>query len=264
MELETQLDLTHAAMENAPEDDAMRLQFYDRVAHTELFLLLEHEPDAAETITPELFDLGEAQYLLAFDREERLAQFVGREAPYAAVSGRVIAQMLDGQGIGIALNLEVAPSSILLPPDAMQWLSQTLGQTPDEVEARPTELLAPRGLPEQLLSTLDTRLASAMGLAQSAYLARVRYETGGQGHILGFVGAVPQAKGALTQLASEALTFSGIEAGAMDVAFFAPGDPIVARLNRVGLRFDLPQPESASENARPVPGSDPEKPPILR
>jgi hypothetical protein len=215
------------------------------------------------SISPDLFDLGDAQYLLAFDREERLSQFVGREAPYAAVSGRVIAQMLAGQGIGLALNLEVAPSSILLPPEAMEWLNQTLEQAPDEIDGRVTELNVPKGLPDQLIATLDTRLASAMGLARCAYLVGVRYDNGAQGHMLGFVDAVPQARGALTQLASEALTFSGIEAGSMDVSFFALGETIASRMDRVGLRFDIPQPQD-SILTRPAPGSDPAKPPILK
>ena len=48
-----------------------------------------------------------------------------------------------------------------------------------------------------------------MGLAQSAYLLDVRYDTGGQGHLLGFVGAIPQAQGALTQLAELAVRERG-------------------------------------------------------
>ena len=37
---ETPLDAAHAAMEAAPEDDAARLRFYERLADSELFLLL--------------------------------------------------------------------------------------------------------------------------------------------------------------------------------------------------------------------------------
>ena len=69
---------------------------------------------------------------------------------------------------------------------------------------------------------------------------------------------------ALVRAASEALTFSGIEAGAMDVGFFAPDDPTVAKLAKVGLRFDLPQGEGLQHTPRMPPGSDPSKPPILK
>ncbi len=115
---ETPLDMSHAAMEAAPNDDAARLRFYERLADSEMFLLLTKETEG-DQISPEIFDLGDASFVLVFDRIERLAQFVGKPAPYAALSGRVIAQMLAGQGIGLGVNLEVAPSQMLIPPEAV-------------------------------------------------------------------------------------------------------------------------------------------------
>ncbi|WP_171181543.1 SseB family protein [Ruegeria sp. HKCCD8929] len=259
---ETALDAAHAAMEAAPADDAARLRFYERLADCELFLMLREEAQG-ENISPELFEVGDGRFVLAFDREERLARFAGQPAPYAALSGRVLSAMLAGQGIGLGLNLEVAPSSILIPAEALGWLQQTLGHAPDEVQARISEFTAPAGLPEALIAALDSKLATAGGLAQSAYLVGVLYDTGARSHMLGFVDAVEGARDALAKAASEALTFSGIEAGAMDVGFFAASDPVSASLAEAGLRFDLPQPEPA-EYAPITPGSDPAKPPILK
>ena len=259
---QTALDAAHAAMEAAPQDDAARLRFYERLADSELFLMLTEEAKD-ENISPELFDVADGRFVLAFDREDRLARFAGRPAPYAALSGRVLSAMLAGQGIGLGLNLEVAPSSILIPAEAMGWLSETLSHAPDEVQAQIAEFTAPRGLPESLISALDTKLATAAGLAQAAFLVGTVQQNGARGHMLGFVGAVEGAQGALAKAASEALTFSGIEAGAMDVGFFASDDPVTAHLARAGLKFDLPQPVEARP-ARAAPGSDPEKPPILK
>ena len=255
---ETALDRAHASM---GQDDAKRLAFFERVADSELFLLLQKEAEG-DQLSPEVFDLGDAKYVLVFDREDRLASFVGRPAPYAALSGRVITQMLAGQGVGLGINLDVAPSSTLLPADAISWLSETLAHAPDEVEARPVEVAAPAGLPESLITALDTKLAMAVGLARIAYLVAVEYEGGAKSHMLAIIGAAAGAESALAKAVGEALTFSGVEAGALDVAFFAPSDPMAARLARVGLRFDLPQPEEPM--TRSAPGSDPEKPPILR
>ncbi|MBY6066834.1 SseB family protein [Leisingera aquaemixtae] len=260
---ETPLDLAHAAMEAAPENDAARLRFYERLADAELFLMLTEEA-AGEQISPELFETPDGAFVLVFDREERLAQFAGKPVPYAALSGRVVAQMLAGQGIGLGLNLEVAPSAFLIPPEAISWLHQTLGRAPEEVEAGVAEFTAPKGLPEALLTALDAKLATAGGLAAAAYLAGVRYAAGGQGHLLGFVGAKEAAQASLAKAASEALTFSGIEAGAMDVGFFEAEDPVAASLARVGLRFDLPQPKAPQELKPVKPGSDPDKPPRLK
>jgi hypothetical protein len=67
----------------------------------------------------------------------------------------------------------------------------------------------------------------------------------------------------LVRAASEALTFSGIEAGAMDVGFFNHTDGIVTKLMKVGLRFDLPQMETLQKTPR-MPGGDADVPPKLK
>ena len=256
----TDLDIAHAAMEAAPDDDTARLRFYERLADTELFMLLGAEA-ADDQITPELFEIEDQRFTLVFDCEERLSQFVGRVAPYAGLPGRALAGMLAGQGIGLALNLEVAPSSMLIPAEAVDWLVATLSHAPDETEARLTEVSAPH-VPEAVVTGLDRKLAIAAGLARFAYLAAATYDDGTRGHVLAFVDAAPGAEKALASAAGEALTFSGIEAGVMDVLFVRASDPMAAHLARVGLRFDLPEPVVPEMPG--APGMDPDKPPKLR
>ncbi|MCX8225971.1 MAG: SseB family protein [Sulfitobacter sp.] len=258
---QTPLDVAHAAMMADDNNDTARLRFYERMADVELFLLLEDEP-VADQVSPVLLDDA---YVLVFDRIERLAAYVGHAAPYVALSGRAIAGMLDGQPLGMAVNMNVAPSAILLPDSAVAWLRDTLAHAPGQVEAKIDRVVPPKGLPETLIKAIDAKLATATGMAAGAWLVGVEYQGGGRGHLLGFVGAIPRAQDALVRAASEALTFSGIEAGAMDVGFFAPTDPTVEKLSKVGLRFDLPQMEPLQNTPRmEAPGSDPSKPPILR
>lgn len=259
----TPLDSAYAAMQVDPGDDAARLRFFQRLADNELFLLLDSEPEG-DRIAPRVFELTEGSVVLVFDREERLVAFTGQAAPYAALSGRGLVSMLAGSGIGFGLNLDVAPSSTLIPAKAVDWLRETLGQGPDAVKERPADVLAPGQLPEALLTALDTKLALAGGLAEAAFLAGVRYQSGGQGHLMAFVAPRPGAESALAKAVGEALTFSGIEAGSIDVGFFAPGDQIVGALQRVALKFELPVPEDRSVVTPVAPGSDPTKPPILR
>ncbi len=257
----TDLDIAHAAMDAVPEDDAARLRFYERLADTELFMLLGEEA-AGDQITPELFEIEEQRFTLVFDREERLSAFVGRAAPYAGLPGRALAKMLAGQDIGFALNLDVAPSAMLIPAEAVDWLVATLAHGPDETDARLTAVAAPTGLPEMAVAGLDRKLAIAAGLARFAYLAAATYEDGAKGHMLAFVDATEGAETALASAAGEALTFSGIEGGVMDVLFVRASDPLAAHLAKVGLRFDLPEPELPHMPG--APGMDPDKPPKLR
>lgn len=271
----TPLDRAHAAMDAAPDDDAARLRFYDRLAEAELFLLLDHAPDGGtdgdadgdtdgDRIDPTIFDAGDVRYALAFDLEDRLADFADGGAPYAALSGRRLAAMLAGTGLGLALNPDVAPSAMLLGPDAMVWLAETLADGPAQTTGRARELTPPGGLPDALLTALDGKLASMAGRAAGAYLAGVTYDTGARGHLLAFVDAVPGADAALARAVHEALTFSGLEAGSIDVMFLRAADGVAARLARVGLRFDLPAPAEPVTPVRPAPGSDPDHPPRLR
>ncbi len=256
----TLLDAAHAAVSADPENEALRLRFYERLADGEMILLLERETTGA-AVEPRIFDVEGGPVVLVFDREERLAAFTGGIAPYAALPGRVIAGMLKGQGIGLGVNLGVAPSSMLLPAEAMDWLAMALEGGPEAAEAVPERFVAP-GVPEALVASLDAKLAKAGGVARAAVLAGVVYQGGRRGHMLAFVDAAPGAEVALAGAVREALVFSGLEAGELDVAFLTEGEAAVAAMGRVGLRFDLPVPEQPQGPG--APGMDPARPPKLR
>jgi hypothetical protein len=258
---ETALDRAHAAMEAAPDDAAARLGWYARLAACELYLMLAREPEG-DRIEPRIFPLDEGPFVLVYDREDRLARFAGGPTPYAALPGRRIVEMLAGQGIGLGVNLGEAPSQMLLPAEAVEWFAGTLATRPAEAEETPRELGPPDALPERLLRALDARLATAEGLAAQAWLAAARYPGGTATHLLAFVDAAPGAEDTLARAAGEALTFSGLDEGTLDVTFLPQDHVLTARLARVALRIDLPQPAAP---ARPsAPGSDPDSPPRLR
>lgn len=263
--METDLDRLHAAMEAAPGDDSARLAFYDRLADAELFLLLAAEP-AGDRIEPALFELEACRVALGFDTEARLAAFAEGPAPYAALPGRIVARMLSEQRLGLGFNLAVAPSATLLSAEALDWLVGVLGHGPVESAARPLSYGPPAGVPPALLAALDAKLARLAGLAVRAHLVAVTWEGGGQGHLLVVEDARPGAEAALAKAVSEALVFSGVEAGALDVAFLASADPALGPIAGQALRIDLP--ESTAETAQVLspasPGTDPARPPKLR
>ncbi|MWD27653.1 SseB family protein [Aquicoccus sp. SCR17] len=259
---DTPLDQAHAAMDAAPEDDALRLAFYDRLAHAELLLLLKSDPEG-DSIDPEDMTIEGAPCLLVFDTEERLAEHAGKAAAYVGLSGRALAGMMAGQGVGLALNLGVAPSSHVLPPEAVDWLAATLSHGPEEVEAEPRAFHAP-SLPGSVVAALDHRLASAAGLARAAFLTGVTYSDGMRGHMLVIAGAVPGSEQALAGTVNEALTFSDAGEVSLDVTFLDEQDPAITAVAAKALRFDLPEREAPEPHRPAAPGSDPSKPPRLR
>jgi hypothetical protein len=258
----TLLDAAHSALDADPENEVLRLRFFERLADGEMFLLLEAEPEG-DTITPKVFDLDTGPMALVFDREERLAAFSGGIAPYAALPGRVVARMLAGQGIGLGVNLGVEVSQMLLPPEALEWLAETLDNEPDQTEAVPEQFHNPKDIPQVFLTGLDAKLARMAGLAVAVLLAGVTYRGGKRGHMLAFLGAMPGAEVPLARAVSEALVFSGLEAAEIDVTFLHAADPAAVRMGRVALRFDLPQVDRAVQTPGSAPGMDPRRPPRL-
>lgn len=263
MTTETRIDQAHAAMEAQPDNDALRLRFYERLADAELFMVLS-EDVTSDVISPEVIEVEDQSFVLVFDTEERLAQFTGKVTPYVGLSGRVIVSMLADQDLGLGVNLGVAPSEVLLPSDAVDWLSQTLSAAPDELEAQPESFGPPVGMPEQVLQALDAKLVSAAGLAAQVWLVGVTYVGGARGHLLAFVDAQDGAERALAKAAHEALTFSGIEAGSIDVAFFSSDEAAVAAISRQGIQFELPNVLEAEPWKPKAPGMDPSSPPKLK
>lgn len=262
----TPLDQAHALMEAAPDNDGLRLRFYQQLADAELFLLLADESDGA-TIRPAIFRLEDGDFAMAFDREDRLAAFSDAPAPYAALPGRIVARELAAAGAGLGLNIGVAPSAFLMPVAALAWLSETLGKVPDAAEAQPAAFHVPTAVPTVLVDALGEKLARIGGIADYALLAGVSYVGGRRGHMLAFAGHRPGTEAALAKAVSEALVFSGVEAGELDVAFLSADDPALAAIAAHGLRFDIPAPPGVDVRiigSPSAPGMDPDRPPKLR
>ena len=259
----TDLDHAHAAM--ADGNEAAARQFYRVFADATVLLLLEREP-VGERINPRVFDLADGPVVLAFDTDERLASFGSGPLPYAALPGRIIAQHLAGQGVSLGLNLGTgAASEVILPPEALTWLAEMLDTTPDHIHATPEAFYAPRGLPDGLADALTFTLAGAAGLALAALLVQVRYSDGRRGHMLAVIDALEPAQDPLARALSEALQFSGLDVGELDVTFLKSTDPIVSKIAQAAQVFAVPAPPAAAEpTERAAPGSDPARPPNLR
>lgn len=259
----TLLDEAYAAMVAHSDDDATRLRYYARLSDGEMVMLLEHEVTGGRVV-PRIFDLQDGPVVLIFDSEEKLAGFAAGAAPYVALPGRVIAQQLAGQGIGLGVNMGAA-SMMLFPPDAVDWLAGTLDGDLAEDEARPVLFHAPNTVPDMLIAALRDKLASARGMAAHGLLCGVTYADGRRGHMFAFLEAVAGAEAVLARAVAEALIFSGVEAGEMDVTFLRTGDPGAAAMAGLARRFDLPGPVVPPERPAPTPpGMDKAKPPILR
>jgi hypothetical protein len=272
----TILDRARADLLDQPDNDVAELRFYHALADAPLFLLLAVEAED-DRIEPRVFDLDDGPVILAFDTEERLASLGQGPVPYAVLPGRVVAAQLAGKGVALGLNLGCnVASEVLLPAEALVWLTQTLGQMPPQSEARPQQFHAPGQLPSALADALSLALGRSGDHAAAALISGVSYDDGRRGHMLAILDARPGAEEAFARAAAEALRFSGLEAGEMDVTFLDSQSEAARAMARVGLRLDLANAAAevkaqagagmqASASAAPQgPGMNPQKPPILR
>ena len=257
---QTPLDIAHAAMFASGDAAAPRAALLACLGDTELILLLADQT-GAPGVTPEIFDTSDGRFAIAFDTQERLADFAKAVAHCVTLPGRVLSAMLTEADLGLALNPGVAPSSHLFSTASLAWLNDTLNTAPRIHERTVTEIFAPNVETTDVLRALDHKLAKAAGLASHAALARVAFSNGDTAHIVGFLDPVPGAEGALARAVNQALTFADA-AGTWEVGFFGAETTIGKALILNGIVLNLPQ---RSDPVRPAaPGSDPDKPPILK
>lgn len=249
----TLLDDLRAAMDADPDYDAARLRWYGALGGSELVLWLSREAEGT-AVLPEVLDLAEGRFVLAFQDEGRLADMAGRPVPYAALPGRVIAGMLAGQGIGLAVD-----AATFLPPEAVAWLAGMLEGAPEAAEAAPDAFLPPGEVPAEVIDGI----ARVIGGSRVGGAWLVMAEAGGGRGLMLVVAGAGAAEADLARALREAVVFSGAEAGVLDLVFLAPQAPAVAAAQRVGMAF-APAPASGPPTVAAVPGSDPEKPPRLR
>jgi hypothetical protein len=254
--LETPYDAAHRALRQDPESDAARLRLHERIVDAELLVLLADE--AGDALRPEICEVADGRFALAFDRDERLAEFVGAPAPFVALSGRELVALLAGQGVGLAMNLG-SDSAALLPPPAVDWMAGMVAELPEAEEAHVAAVRSPEHLPPALLDALGPKLAAMGAVVEAAHLVEARHGEA-FGLMLVLSGVPAPARSGAVQAVAEAVRFAAVELS-LDVTFLDPGDPGFDAVARAGIGFELPR------HARPTPsapGSDPARPPRLR
>lgn len=246
-------DLARLSFHDAPPE--LRARMLSRLADTELFAALTREPDG-DDIELRIFPLEGARVALACDAEDRLAGFMGGPVAYAALPGRVLADLLRRDGVGLLVN-PGHPSEMLLDAGLLDWLAGALAAAPEAAEAR-LRLTAPAPVVlAALAGPLSERLADLRGLIAGAALAGVGGEADGPtSHLLLIAGAPEDRQPAIAKALAETLAFLPEQRGGVDISFSDAALPASA------LRFDLTEPPES--NAAPDPAAAPKGPPILR
>lgn len=256
-EMLTPLDKAWTATTGA--GDAEMARFYDLFASTELFLLIDPASlESAAVPQPQLFPVEGVDTALVFDTEARLAAFTGEGGAHLNLSGRAAISMFAGSGAQLGVNLGEAPSATILPPEALAWAASALQQPIEETEEG-VALGAPAGAEPALLTALDAKLAGMGAAVAEAWLC------GSDDRLLLCVALRMQgAEQSVVAALAETARFAGGEQAAFDITVVPADDSRLSAARAVGFGYQPSDPSAAMHVVRPAPGSDKDKPPILR
>ncbi|WP_347311230.1 SseB family protein [Defluviimonas sp. SAOS-178_SWC] len=239
----TAIDRAYSEMISGGEAELLR--FYRVLAGSNLFVLLDPS-DADEAPEPKIIPVEGGHYVLVFDLKERVTELTGYDAPTSRVTGRDVFNLIRGRDIGVAVNMGDAPSAMLIPGDAIDWICDTLEDTasktpvPASASGRFKALLAPHNFPDTLLLALNDRLATLSDAYDKALLLRAEYDDGQSGYLVAFSAVEDGDRGMIAASVNDALaSFRGKDV-ALDIAFMAREEPLLDRIGRVAthLRAD--------------------------
>ena len=246
-----------------PVNQRTRMQFFNAFLDSELCLLLREEA-GKKTISPIVACCNGIKHVLVFNSEDNLAEYSKKVVPYAALSGRVIVDMLARANLGVTFNFAMPSKELVLTAGEITWLNEIVAETPYTHEARP-KVFFPLGEGSvKLNSILIEKLLSAAELATSFWLVGVEYDDQSQGVLLIIIDARKGAEAPLAKAAMEAVALSGLESLPFDVSFLRGQEKLVETVKRQGRPLVFPERPAKTLSLRSIPGGDPSKPPKLR
>ena len=259
----TQLNKAFVKMAQNPENNDARLNYYGVLADTNLFLLLAQEP-SNETLEPKFIQLEGKNFALAFDSEESLSEFYGEAAAFAQITGRVLAKMLLEEKIGLGINLGVSEGELLLPWEIIKWFVNVLDETPDLVQTTPKNFFRAKAFPEVLFNALKEKLMPAVGLFDEIWICAVEYNEDETSHLICLMGVQNSSQQAIVKSINEVLSFTDIDLGNIDVAYFSYDNEACTKIREIGIKLEFPEVSEVKNATSDVKNKPALQPPKLR
>lgn len=137
----TDLDLALSLCQQEPEDYDKQTRFYDLFLNSNFYVPTQAEEgksgeitaDDSENAVPLIIDGEGEDYLMLFDREDRLYAWAGAEVSYVLVAGYALARISDPP-LHWALNVgSDYPKQFL--PDEIGWLRSVVENCEGEAES---------------------------------------------------------------------------------------------------------------------------------
>lgn len=252
--IETPLDLAFERARNDPEET---VGFYDALFAATIFLPIDGAYDdngddsdsQASSIEPVFYEVEDAPTLLIFDTEERLATWTDSPIDYVGLTGRQLFSMFEGDQ-QVALNIGVAPSSVVIPVEVVGWLHERATETVEsqEVEAgADLEVAPPPPLAPEIVARIAARIAGLRREVDEAVFFSLGIDTAQDEAERRVVLGVAVSQAGLADAESVAQALADTARGAfegnrtVEVALLSADSPLMEKARKVGLNLPVVQ-----------------------
>ena len=257
-DLFSRMDKTYARMQAAPNSDAAGLRFYEAFCDTNLHVLVNAD------LSLQIFETSQGKLILAFDTEERMAEFVEQPTEFIKMPGRELVTQLKETDIGIGLNLNVAPTSQILTPEILDWVSALLSVDSTLMVDQVAGFSADCQLSDDDRTALTDRLVNFTGVVKAAYICGVTYADGATADALFFIDCDQDIEADLFTAMIETQKFAMDSSADLAIKFISSDSPALPEIQRHGHQLHIPAPIVTPTFQPSAPGMDPNKPPKLR
>lgn len=237
------------AFERAQQDSENTAAFFDALFSATLFIPIHdqveesRETAGGQSITPLVFVLDEVETVPVFDTEDRLAKFLDEPMNYIGLPGAAVFEMFDG-GMQVAVNLGVAPSSVVIPRENVAWLHEQAmqgAQASQFPDADSLTLSAPTASREAV-AALTSALAGHRAEIEEACLVRIAPKTGGDGRILLALAPTQEGRDNADAVAHEIARTARMLANGVDaveIAMVERNSDLMVKSREVGLALPI-------------------------
>ena len=187
--------------------------------------------------------------MLVFDTEERLATWTDAPIDYVGLTGRQLFEMFDGEQ-QVALNIGVAPSSVVIPAEMVGWLHERAVEAgeSDEIPAGTAlEVTAPPNLETEIIARIAARIAGLRKEVDEAVFFSLGTDAVQDESERRVVLGVAVSQDGLRDAEAVAEALAETARGAFDgsrpveVALLSASSPLMEKARKVGLNLPVVQ-----------------------
>ena len=247
---ELSIDELYSYLYSEPSNINRKLEFYQRILGNDFLVVLENS-DFEEDLRPCIFDTQEGRFLLCFENNEKLTNFVTQETTHALLSFKEIIKLIKNKKIGIALNIG-DHSGVLLDLKAVGWIDQVISTGPaEELSSIPIKFEFPNLVDDCLFDNLQIVVKKLSGMAKKVILARAHYEDLSVSYFLGFIDSPQLFHALIREGVLDIVKLDKSDNTFVDVAFLSSSTELASQLVANGLRIRLPKTQTYNKNVPP-------------